>query len=58
MNGRSKPVRAVHIAALLAALLMPVSSLTVVLSSSFTRTFARSGGPRTARAAVPAGTEA
>ena len=41
---------------LLAALLMPVSSLTVVLSSSFTRTFARAGGPRTARPAVAAGT--
>jgi Cu2+-exporting ATPase len=30
---------------LLAAVLMPVSSLTVVLSSAFTRTFARSVGP-------------
>jgi Cu2+-exporting ATPase len=34
---------------LLAALLMPLSSLTVVLSSAFTRTFARAGGHRVAR---------
>jgi cation transport ATPase len=34
---------------LLAALLMPLSSLTVVLSSAFTRTFARAGGHRVGR---------
>ena len=37
---------------LLAAVLMPVASLTVVLSSAFTRTFAGAGGHRTVRPAA------
>ncbi len=43
---------------LLAALLMPVSSLTVVLSSALTRTFARASGPRAVRPATAAEAEA
>lgn len=43
---------------LLAAVLMPVSSLTVVLSSALTRTFARSGGGRPVRPAAAAPAEA
>jgi len=43
---------------LLAALLMPVSSLTVVLSSALTHTFARSSGPHAVRSAAVAKAEA